>query len=74
MNNEMSKLACRNCGYELVEFEAAIAAVQLEYRYLREEFEESKATIQVWCPACAVADGRVDELSEVDDDFYWEVR
>lgn len=29
----MSKLSCRNCGDEVVEFEAAKVAVQAEYNY-----------------------------------------
>lgn len=69
-----ASLACRNCGYALVNFATAKAAVQKEYNYSDEDLESGQNTIKVWCPTCAVSDGRVDDRSEVEGEFYWEVR
>lgn len=69
-----ASLACRNCGYALVEYSEAKKAVQKEYSYSDEELDSGANTIKVWCPQCAVADGRVDDIGEVEGEFYWEVR
>jgi len=68
----MSKLSCRNCGSEVVKFEEAKAAVQVEYNYSDEELETAK-TIKVWHCDCAIADHRIEALEECGGDFYWEV-
>lgn len=68
-----ASLACRNCGHALVEFAKAKAAVQKEYNYSDVDLDSGLHTIKVWCPQCAVADGRVDDASEIEGQFYWEV-
>ncbi len=68
-----ASLACRNCGYALVEFGVAKAAAQKEYNYPDEDLDSGLHTIKVWCLQCAVADRRIADISEVKGSFYWEV-
>lgn len=68
----MSKLSCRNCGDEVVEFEAAKVAVQAEYNYSDDELETIK-TIRVWHCDCAASDHRIGTVDECGGEFYWEV-
>jgi len=68
----MSRLRCRNCGDEVVEFEAAKIAVQAEYNYSDEELISTKS-IRVWHCDCAKLDHRIDTHEECGGDFYWEV-
>lgn len=72
----MSKLSCRNCGHDLIEFNEAAKAVQTKCRYTTEELASRSAPphIHVWCPDCAVSDGRIDDISEVSGEFHWEIR
>jgi rubredoxin len=73
LNCPAGTLACRNCGYAFVEFSEAKKAVQNEYNYSDKELNRGQINIKIWCPQCAVADGRVDDISEVAGEFYWEV-
>ena len=68
------KSTCRNCGYDLVEREVVVDAVQELYLYTEAELQDGPPSVRVWCPDCAVADGRIDEVDEsASPDFHWEV-
>jgi len=67
------KSNCRNCGYEVVSWDAVKAAIQKDYDFTNDELDEGKIAVRVYHPDCAIADGRIDDESECDGlSFYWE--
>ena len=67
---------CRNCGSEVTDRNTIQAAVQQQYNFTNEEFNTDKIIVKAWHPDCAIADGRIDDKSELDEglNFYWEAR
>lgn len=65
----MDTLKCRACSAVVCSRYDAIKLVSKAY-----ELSES-SEIRVWHPGCAVDDGRIDYIEELDGDpFYYEIR
>lgn len=69
-------MICQNCGGKATSRGTAQSAIQEQYNFTDQEFEDDKVIVRVWHPDCALADHRIDNKGELDDglDFYWEAR
>lgn len=64
---------CRNCGCDVATWEAVKAAIMAEYTFTEEELDDGNIVVHVYHPECAVADERIDNVTDLDGaPFYWE--
>lgn len=65
---------CRNCGYDGFTDQAVEDAARSEYKITQEEIDNDDVIIKVWCPDCAVGDGQINKVADLDGDpFYWKL-